>query len=581
MRLTTLFATVWIRLLALLLLGAVPLLVLTTVMAWQVYVSISDRAGAEVLLLRQITLGRASVILGEEARLLATVAANPVLQGSNPGACDAVLQQIYGLLSDRHDNLMVTDAAGAVRCTARPLPGSTDETHPDSATLARIATTGAFTVGSPHLGALGHRAVLTTGVRLPGPGPLLLVATLLVDWLATTSDAPGIAVEHGVWLLDAGGTAIPAAGAAAGLLPPPGATVAPLFDRPAIMPARDGVLFAYAAAPLPGGLSLLVATRAAEDVAAAQRLLVRRFAELGLLLLIGLAGVGLGANAAVVVPIKRLTLAVARWRGGGRFDAGDLSGAPRELIELSHSFAEATATLVQHEERLRASGEQQELLMQEIHHRVKNNLQIIASMLNLQAARIRVPEARAEFQAARDRIRALATLHRHLYAHGELHTINMHGFLNELCSQLLQTIGETPGGGRIQLAIDAPELQISSDQAVPVALIITEAVSNAAKYAFPGGRSGHIAVRLTVVGASNGKQLATLVVEDDGVGIPAGRAETDTGVRDGIGLTLIRGFSRQLNAVLTVTQESGTRYVLEIPLNRAAAGNGGTGEAEM
>ncbi len=200
--------------------------------------------------------------------------------------------------------------------------------------------------------------------------------------------------------------------------------------------------------------------------------------------------------------------------------------------------------------------------MQEIHHRVKNNLQVVASLLNLQASRIRQPEARAEFQSARDRVRTLATLHRHLYAHGELHTINMREFLIELCSQLFQAMGEK-AGERLRLEIEAPELKMSSDQAVPLALIVTEAVSNAVKYAFPGGRRGSISVHLT---ADHGH--AELDIFDDGVGIPAGRVETEAGTRDGIGIQLIRGFARQLGATLQVEEGHGTRYKVHLPLQR-------------
>ena len=200
--------------------------------------------------------------------------------------------------------------------------------------------------------------------------------------------------------------------------------------------------------------------------------------------------------------------------------------------------------------------------MQEIHHRVKNNLQIVASLLNLQASRIRQPEAKAEFQSARDRVRALATLHRHLYAHGEVHTIDMREFLIELCGQLFQAMGEK-AGERLRLEIEAPELKMSSDQAVPLALIVTEAVSNAVKYAFPGGRRGAISVHLTA-----GPDHAELEIHDDGVGIPAGRFETEAGTRDGIGIQLIRGFARQLGATLQVEEGDGTRYKVSMPLRR-------------
>jgi len=194
--------------------------------------------------------------------------------------------------------------------------------------------------------------------------------------------------------------------------------------------------------------------------------------------------------------------------------------------------------------------------MREIHHRVKNNLQIVASLLNLQASRIRQPEARAEFASARDRVRALATLHRHLYLQGEVHTIDMPAFLIELCGQLFQAMGET-AGRRIQLKIEAAPLQMNSDQAVPLSLVV--------KYAFPQGRTGTIRVCLT-----SNSEHADLVVEDDGVGIPAGKGETEAGPRDGIGITLIRGFARQLGATLTVHEDQGTRYALCIPLTPPA-----------
>lgn len=279
---------------------------------------------------------------------------------------------------------------------------------------------------------------------------------------------------------------------------------------------------------------------------------------------------GLAATAVVVAvlisrPLAALHSSVSQWGPETVFQRRpDSRGLPstRELRQLAISFQRATLILHRQQGRLAAAIDQQELLMQEIHHRVKNNLQVVASLLNLQASRIRQPEARAEFQSARDRVRTLATLHRHLYAHGELHTINMREFLIELCNQLFQAMGEK-AGERLRLEIEAPELKMSSDQAVPLALIVTEAVSNAVKYAFPGGRRGSISVYLK---ADRGH--AELEIFDDGVGIPAGRMETEAGTRDGIGIQLIRGFARQLGATLKVEEGHGTRYKVYLPLQR-------------
>ena len=597
-----LIGSVRARLLALLLLGSIPVVALAASVIWQSYDTVSQQAAVDAGRFRQAILSRNLVIFGEEERLLRSMSLNVALADPDSPACATFLKQIYSVSSDRHSDIYIVYFDGRLRCSARPQPTPRLAAVGDSlTTLAHALETANFTAGSLHVGVVSGRPVLSAEVSLPmlagQRGRSVLVATLLVDWLVESNaiaiaDARRAAVtkaDSGVWLIDTAGTVIPVADAQRAWLPPPDVLAAVVRGgTPLTTTARGGLRFAYAGASLPGGLALLVGISAAADRAAAGQLLVRRLVEMGVLLSLGLVCVGIGVNVFLVAPVKRVSAAVARWRGGGKFETGELWAAPRELVDLSHSFADATAALTLQEDRLRVSAGQQELLMQEIHHRVKNNLQIVASLLNLQAARIRVPEARAEFQAARDRIRALATLHRHLYAHGELHTINMKGFLKELCDQLLHAIGETPGGGRIELVIDAPEIQISSDQAVPIALIITEAVSNAGKYAFPGGRSGRISVSLGVqrrlpgadkAGGEAGtldREVATLVIEDNGIGIPAGQAETETGVRDGLGLNLIRGFSRQLGATLTVTQEEGTRYVLEIPLHRAAAGAAGS-----
>ncbi len=288
---------------------------------------------------------------------------------------------------------------------------------------------------------------------------------------------------------------------------------------------------------------------------------------------IGVAVAILGLNHVVASPLRRLGAGIDTWREGGEFHVRRIGPLPPEFRAVALSFKRSTLALARRQAALERAVIKQHLAMQEIHHRVKNNLQIVASLLNLQASRIRLPAAQAEFQSARDRVRALATVHRHLYAHGELNVINMRIFLSDLCGPLFQAMGENRDE-RIKLEIDAPELQMSSDQAVPLSLIVTEAVTNAIRYAFPAGRPGTIAIRLL----QDGDEVE-LDICDDGVGIPAGRVETEAGTRDGIGIQLIRGFVRQLGATLTLQKGQGTRYVVRMKLrlqrvNSPALGTG-------
>jgi two-component sensor histidine kinase len=314
-----------------------------------------------------------------------------------------------------------------------------------------------------------------------------------------------------------------------------------------MLPVRIGIVFIAAASPLICLLGFWAPSQ-------------RSFALIAAATLTGLFIAVAGLDFVVAAPLRRLGQGIDQWRGGGGFDAHRTGRLPYEFRLVAQSFKRATLALSRREAELREAVKAQELAMQEIHHRVKNNLQIVASLLNLQASRIRQPAARAEFQSARDRIRALATVHRHLYAHGEVHTINMRSFLQELCGPLFLAMGETEGE-RIRLEIDAPELQMSSDQAVPLSLIVTEAVTNSVKYAYPAGRSGTITVRLV----QNG-EVVELDIHDDGVGIPTGQVETEAGPRDGIGMQLIKGFSRQLGAGLELHEGNGTRYVVRMKL---------------
>ncbi len=558
----TVLGSVRARVTLLLLISVVPLVFMAVALAFDSY-SASLGRGTEIAAASlRGAAARHEAALGRVTDVLARMAALP-----HDAAC-TLLASAATLEPARFAGLVLLDGASRVECQAG-LPGVAGVDWPSDPAFEQSRRDGQPGLGQ--LGAVPGSSATILPVFVSGRGDAgakaTVAAALRLDWLAGQIGEQPANEDLGLWLVDPASRLHGLTGAGEDRLPTPQGQQPPFSvpDPTAPVVAVDGISrrgepFSYAIGPVSGGYALLAAYRSESIQSKARDALVRHLAEIAVTLAVGLLVMGGGTDRAVVQPLKRLTAAVNRWRCGGAFDSFSLRGMPTEVVDLSHAFSHATGALAEHEAQLRNAVTQQKLLMQEIHHRVKNNLQIVASLLNLQASRIRAPQAKAEFQAARDRVRALATLHRHLYADGELRTINMRSFLMELSGQLFQAMGEREGD-RIGLTVDAPELQMSSDQAVPLSLIVTEAVSNAIKYAFPGGRSGHIVVHLVA-----DDHIAHLVIEDDGVGIPAGRGDSESGPRDGLGIQLIRGFARQLGATLTVQEGHGTRYEVEIPL---------------
>ncbi|WP_439597330.1 sensor histidine kinase [Falsiroseomonas sp.] len=294
---------------------------------------------------------------------------------------------------------------------------------------------------------------------------------------------------------------------------------------------------------------LVVARPMAPIRAGASLVATQRLAEVGALLALSILAVVLGANYTVTRPLSRLRRAVGQWNAGAApFEIPGEAGMPDEIRDLAVSFQAGATALAERERDLQAAIERAEILAAEVHHRVKNNLQIVSSLLALQAQRVTDGQARVEFEAARDRIGALATLHRHMYAHHDPEAIDLGAFIEELGVQLFAAIGDKPGR-RIALDVTAPALRISSDQAVPLALIITEAVSAALKQGFPTGRGGRISITVTA-----DDRRASLAIEDDGL-VP--RPD------DQLRALLLRGLARQLGAELK-REEAG--LALDFPL---------------
>jgi len=210
------------------------------------------------------------------------------------------------------------------------------------------------------------------------------------------------------------------------------------------------------------------------------------------------------------------------------------------------------------EEKIHASLREKEALLKEIHHRVKNNLQVVSSLLGLQSRSVADPEMRKMFRESQNRIHSMALLHECLYQSENLSQVNFPDYIRELAAHLFHSYGIAPE--RIHLRTNLDRLALNLDAAVPCGLIVNELVSNSLKYAFPDGREGEIRIELREL--KNG--VTQLIVADDGVGL---RSDLDWATTKSLGLRLVRTLAQQLGAKVEVTSQAGT----EVQVTFAAA----------
>ncbi len=203
----------------------------------------------------------------------------------------------------------------------------------------------------------------------------------------------------------------------------------------------------------------------------------------------------------------------------------------------------------QADEKVRASLREKEVLLQEIHHRVKNNLQVTSSMLKLQSSYVDNPAAKEMFVEGQNRIRSMALVHEKLYRSSELSRVDLGDYVQELASLLFRSFGVDRR--RITLTVEATHEFLAIDKAVPCGLILNELLSNCLKHAFPGDRAGQITVRI----AREASGALTFAVYDDGVGLPP---ELDIMRADTLGLQLVKTLVEQLQAQLDVDRSHGT-----------------------
>lgn len=205
------------------------------------------------------------------------------------------------------------------------------------------------------------------------------------------------------------------------------------------------------------------------------------------------------------------------------------------------------------EEERERSLREKEALLREIHHRVKNNMQVISSMMSLQLDQTDDENIRALLEESRSRVRSMALIHEKLYLSGDLSRVNFGEYLDGLAKHLFQTYSDMAGHISLETRIEDIEFEIET--AIPCGLITNELISNSLKHAFPGNRNGSILVAM----AKNSDGSYTLTVSDDGIGFPEGLKPSEA---KSFGLQLVQILTEQLDGTLSIEGTEGTTVSL-------------------
>jgi len=229
-----------------------------------------------------------------------------------------------------------------------------------------------------------------------------------------------------------------------------------------------------------------------------------------------------------------------------------------ELMDINKELTAEIGRREEAEAVIRTALEEKEVMLKEIHHRVKNNLQIISSLLNLQSGYIDDERTRTMFKESQSRIQSMALVHEKLYQSDDLARVDFSEYIDSLVSFLMRSYSM----GNVGISLDVAKVFLSLDTPIPCGLIVSELVSNAFKYAFPEGHTGEIYVRLKPLE----EEHYELVVGDTGVGFPK---DLDFHETDSLGLQLVTTLANQFDGDLELDRSTGTAFHVRFRVHKS------------
>ncbi|MBI2736029.1 MAG: hypothetical protein HYX38_05685 [Rhodospirillales bacterium] len=551
---------------------AIALLPVLALAAWY---AVRDQRASElrrtetVTAAAELVVTRQRELLEATRRLLAAMCeADTVRLSVNPDAtpadinrCEAYLGRVLQKFPNEYSAATVTDVEGMGRCSSAPT--AIGMGFADREVFRMVRETRKFTVGAQLASRLTPTAVIPAALPIMAGDDFRGMCVVGISLRSFADLVTPAAAHEGITvsLVDRRGVSLAGSPEAARVLPVAVRLAAAIVGgQTAFLDyGQEGQLYEFRLLPLAEtSISVIAAAPVAEGF---PTLLADwgGFALVVLALAAALLAVWLGADRWCVQPLRYIRDFADRVARGDDMKLEPKQPWGPELSSVGEGVRAMAAAIASREAELRAGLEQRDHMLREIHHRVKNNLQMISSLLNLQAGEIRSPRIRRFFGDAQNRVLTLSILHRHLYERSSWALVDFQQFISDLVRQI--SVGRrNPVRPQPRYQIRAPIMAVGPDIAIPIGLIVTEAVSSALNRSFENVTAPEIRIE-----AADKAGTVELTIEDNGAG-HGGSLGPDA--RGGFGLTLIRGLAMQLGgeAQISAREGGGMRVAVTFPM---------------
>ena len=520
--------------------------------------SISDLAVARYDGLFEASQRMLSAACADDSVELSAAAAPPTAAVSR---CESYLSKLLATYPRQFSTALVTDEQGIARCaTATQAMGMS---FADRDVFQKVQRARELVVGDTVASRISRNAVIPIAIPIVRDGTFRGMCAVGIT-LKALAEAAALAegtASAAVTVVDRSGAALGGDAMAMRRLPVP-VRVAEVLTGGEVRFSdfgQDGAYYEFWVRPVGGNALFAVVSAPVPDSPLAFAGAWAPFFFVVLASAVVLLVIWFGADRWCVRPLRYIQDFADKVARGESITLSPPRPWSPELASVGSGVTAMAEAIASREAALRANLEQRDHMLREIHHRVKNNLQMISSLLNLQAGEIRSPRIRRFFGDAQNRVLTLSILHRHLYERSSWSLVDFQQFISDLVRQI--SVGRTPAGKQgPRYHIRAPIMAVGPDTAIPIGLIVTEAVSIALTHDFSRTATPEIRIETSERG-----EEVELVIEDNGVARDAGMPAADG--KGGFGLTLIRGLAMQLGGEVTIDRkpDGGSRVVVVFP----------------